>query len=184
MSERPILFSGPMVRAILDGRKTQTRRVIEADIKFVANGIPYGFSLAIPCPYGKPGDQLWVRETFAAIGKRVFYRADHDSADWAGMSGIYGFVTRPSIFMPRAVSRITLEIESVRVERLKDISADDVAAEGVTPHCNEDHLTHHVACPIEAYERIWNSINGKKHPWASYPWVWVITFRREVMPNA
>lgn len=177
MRERPILFSGPMVRALLDGRKTQTRRVVKPQPVDPFDGAQLrtavsAYALAGPCPYGEPGDRLWVRETWAKAGEqgdRVEYRAD--TAD--PKAGKW----RPSIFMPSWASRITLEVESVRVERLQDISEADARAEGVTPAPftkagRAAHLVH-----VEAFESLWGSINGPDS-WAANPWVWVVAFRR------
>lgn len=186
MKERGILMSGPMVRAILEGRKTQTRRAIKAEIG-VANGE------WLKCQYGKPGDRLWVRETWApCIGgpcepsNPVLYRADqfehYDELRW-----------RPSIFMPRWASRITLEITGVRVERLQDLSESDALAEGIyaaksgrlggtkeVETWDGRNFFYHPDTHAARfdYSSLWDSINGKKHPWASNPWVWVIEFTR------
>lgn len=160
--EHPILFSGPMIRAILKGRKTQTRRVLKVDTDapveepYVLGYEPDGawFSCAtdgtasiVFCPYGREGDRLWVRETFVpmadlktkdpgiyALQSRAFFRADHPT----GLSHDDGeeLRWRPSIFMPRALSRITLEITDVRVERLQEITSADIQADrlkGVLP---------------------------------------------------
>lgn len=150
-------------------------------VEFTKKAYVNGF----PCPYGKPGDRLWVRETWLPRnnGTRFFYRADLDPVEAAGISGMYSDKGwRPSIFMPRWASRITLEIVSVRVERLQDISEEDAKAEGVTGgyqgwNIPEDrHQWHH---PHRAsYSALWDSINGKKHPWESNPFCWVIEFRR------
>lgn len=151
MKERPILFSGPMVRAILDGRKTQTRRIMKPQPTYdgfwwshkgyscggekqFRDGLP----LFVGCPYGVVGDRLWVRETFAPMqenrpianpaiydNKPAWYRADNDRPMWAGKTW------KPSIHMPRWASRITLEITGVRVERLNEISESDAIAEGI-----------------------------------------------------
>ena len=154
MKERPILFSGAMVRAILEGRKTQTRRVVkfskdpdEAALQkrlFTAGAItPNNFELAVmPCPYGQVGDRLWVRETFAEVGCigwpidkfQYEYRADfwHNDNNWEGPADMCFDKWKPSIFMPRDASRIQLEITEVRVERLNDISDMDALQEGVS----------------------------------------------------
>lgn len=187
--ERPILFSAPMVRAILDGSKTQTRRIVKnATGQFwnhtgyrivmrdgftfweTHGGIPNKYGPAIPCPYGKPGDRLWVRETWQEVawpptGPRFVYNADGDASPdrW-----------RPSIHMPRAVSRITLEVESVRVERLNDCSLDDALSEGVS---DRDPSTGAWQNPKEQYADLWETINGPGS-WEANPWVWVVTFKR------
>lgn len=160
MKERPILFSGPMVRAILDGRKTQTRRVVKP-----RQGMLDDWT-GLPCPYGKPGDRLWVRETcyFEQPHGEVIYRADPGS-EKALDPEFTGLRWRPSIHMPRWASRITLEIVNVRVERLQDIRVDDARAEGVT-----------AKWPVHGFRNLWQSINGFGS-WDANPWVWVVEFR-------
>jgi len=180
IKERPILFSGPMVRAILDGRKTMTRRVIKYPAVTVEHdriiagrfidpktGCVDGQFDVIACPYGQPGDRLWVRETYNSCGGKPFYRADGElHPDWKW---------RPSIFMPRWASRITLEITAVRVERLKDITIEDAQAEGVTPLGVEGDGRRWRA----AFRELWDSLNAKRgHGWGANPWVWVISFKR------
>lgn len=207
MKERPILFSAPMVRALLDGSKTQTRRVVKTEIvlgrdAFVAprgkktHGPAYFFpdtaELALKhCPYGQPGDRLWVRETFTKIIGQTAgwietdYRATYTHGDRLGDTlGIKKKWT-PAIHMPRDASRITLEIVSVRIERLGDISEADAKAEGITPksngkyHC--DFLDGKVECltPVTAYASLWSSIHGDDS-WPENPWVWVIEFKKVV----
>ncbi len=154
MKERPILFYGPMVRAILEGRKTMTRRIItdQSIISLREDGTPG--KVQPRCPYGKPGDRLWVRETFGYgnhyRGEHLdaVYRADkawNDSgehppaafcSDWGPDDPKTGFKCaddrwRPSIHMPRWASRIDLEITGIRVERLHDISEEDAELEGM-----------------------------------------------------
>ena len=188
---KPILFSGEMVRAILDGRKTQTRRVIKpqpsAGVRrsvFVLSGLEDGHGRELRCPYGRPGDTLWVRETWAShkymddtkpseftAGAQmlpVWYRADGVQSDERGK-------WRPSIFMPRWASRITLRVVDVRVEQVQDISEEDAVAEGVTKNlpdgwiCAESHRM--------IFKRLWNSINGTRgYAWYTNPWVWVVEF--------
>ena len=189
--ERPILFSSEMVKAILDGRKSMTRRVVKPQPDAVAafqDGQPTeayyggwpkgGYAKKLTCPFGQPGDQLWVREThfrfieISAKGgsKKALYRADHPEwfCKW-----------RPSIHMPRWASRLTLEITAVRVERVQDISADDAEAEGFsfihapegTPSGRYQHE--------EKFARYWDSLNAKRgYGWDANPWVFVISFRR------
>jgi hypothetical protein len=176
-TERPILFSAPMVRAILSGTKTQTRRVVKGMALLWLR--PDGFTpefTALPenglCPYGQPGDRLWVREAWRAWPDGVAYRADISDADLA--DAVHA-PWRPSIHMHRAASRITLEITAVRVERLQDISEADAKAEGVTrpvPMLDDDPSTY-----VDAFGDLWASINGPGS-WDSNPWVWVIEFRR------
>jgi len=193
MKERPILFSAPMVRALLDGSKTQTRRVVKpqpapwgqhggwqlpgfcaSDDKGFRHGAPI-----FKCPYGKPGDRLWVREAFARIDGQTRpwietdYRATYKHGDRLGDTlGIKKRWT-PSIHMPRHASRITLEITSVRVERLQDISESDAMAEGVK---NSLHLSGG-RFARENFEHLWWSINGEGS-WEANPWVWVVEFKK------
>ena len=168
MKERPILFSGPMVRAILDGRKTQTRR----PVKSLRH--PYGHLLgpegvvrefigkteSIRFPLGQPGDRLWVRETWTQnTSGVVWYRADgHPIAD-----GLW----RPSIHMPRWASRITLEIVRVWVERVQDITEDGAIREGMV---RVDRCS-----PFQMFRDTWQSIYGT---WDANQWVWAVEFRR------
>lgn len=261
--ERPILFSSPMVRAILAGQKTQTRRLVTvtggmfsspmvraimAGTKTVTGGKvrlcngdgrgaflyldfdgvpglswrPYGGAPTQPypnpqdaCPYGVPGDRLWVRETWRsweercddgsgsphdydtqcgphcsqtyvayAASPRTGYRPKPDGAtityldDSTPLESYHESLTgpwRPSIFMPRWASRITLELTDVRVQRLQDISEEDAKAEGITEPMPIMGTRGYVA----AFSYLWDSINGKRYPWTdSNPWVWALTFRR------
>lgn len=165
MSERPILFSAPMVRALLDGSKTQTRRVVKCHVE------DYGIIRHTDkaCPYGQPDDRLWVRETwlqtnpFTEGGLHTYgYRAT-DAIEFPDA------VWKPSIHMPRVASRITLEINAVRLERLHDISEFDAQAEGVH--------TDPASPAYDAYADLWVQINGPGS-WDLNPWVWVIEFKR------
>lgn len=192
MKERPIIFSGPMVRAILEGRKTQTRRLIKlrhgADVVVVDGRVwkPARVDYAgfVDCPYGQPGDRLWVRETFCPDWcEKPIYKADGGSAIDAGYSREPKW--KPSIFMPRAASRITLEVTGVRVERIQDISDADAQAEGVERYGRgwkryffpvEPHSAWEF--PVNSFASLWDSINLVRAPWASNPWVWVIEFKR------
>lgn len=212
MAERPILFSAPMVRAILEGRKTQTRRVVkpprghelvelrshEADPRFSGKhndpmswGYPY-FDDGAPallgqwpelCPYGAPGDRLWVRETFCGnCDDSLVYRATVDAdTDW-NSEEIAETRWRPSIHMPRWASRIDLEVTGVRVERLRDINETDAIAEGIQPfgdgngyHVDEGRFYYGTASG--SYCSLWESINGAGS-WNANPWVWVVEFKR------
>lgn len=207
MKERPILFSAEMIRAILEGRKTQTRRVIKQAIgkpDHVDNGIAYFVTdhqcgveswqseQTLACPYGQPGDRLWMRETFRL-------RADQDhkppSQDWwksgawyqadgncepSGCGGGSGKL-RPSIHMPRWASRITLEITDVGVQRLQEISESDAMGEGAgaTAPLHEEWD----GDPDQYRKRfreLWDSINAKRCPWDSNCWVWCISFKRVI----
>lgn len=217
MSEKPILMSGPMVRAILEGRKSQTRRTIKPQPQpnggiglhpvepyltpserwtwvLAGTGMGDGTS-GNPCPYGSDGDRLWVKETWKPDpsfgyppktkpteideGTNILYRAtlpeDHPKALWQNW--------RPSLFMLHWMSRITLEITSIRVEQLQDISEEDAIAEGadlgVSGYCGVDQFT---GAAIESmshkagYCTLWESINGPGS-WEANPWVWVIEFK-------
>lgn len=195
MKERPIAFNDEMVRAILGGYKTQTRRVIKSQpddmtcqVMHFTDG--YRFTTEtkyFKCPYGVLGDKLWVRETFRYYNrysecacydycccpsdKTILYRAasDHE-AKW-----------KPPMHMPRNASRIDLLIKNIRVERIKDISEKDAKAEGVVPSAYESvdkygkyysELSH-----VLSFARLWNSIYAKRgHGWNSNPWVWVVEF--------
>lgn len=206
MISRPILFQGAMVRALLDGSKTQTRRVVKGKaldtIDFMSNSVdeqdgstedlsqgwhegqlkvwstdyPEEGSESIHCPYGQPGDQLWVRESWSdnsathvpGVNQRVYYRADYPE-------GYYKNVLRwrPSIHMPRWASRITLEITRVRVERLHAINEVAAIAEGAAwAACGSPQEGSHKA----GYAQLWESINGAGS-WAANPWVWVVEFK-------
>lgn len=238
MRERPILFSTPMVQAILVGRKTVTRRVLKPQPDSdggpplatgwfhpeTADGGPgphtfgvYGVDWHVRCPYGAPNDRLWVRETFAPVNAHGHKCAARDAAfvvlrDGAqqyrdGMpipalpkyapDAFDGIEWRPSIHMPRWASRITLEVVSVRVERLQEITEEDARAEGLdwaSPQPfgerwddddREDPREVGYAVVGESsgfardnFRRLWDQINGKRAPWESNPWVWRVEFRR------
>lgn len=212
----PILFTSPMVRAILAGHKTQTRRIVKpqppnedytvcdycdweedsdsSGIKSVKFSQPFDTSdkwgwwpqgyKTIKSPYGQPGDRLWVRETFMPmphLNARAFYRASDP---------LVGGKWKPSIFMPRSLSRITLEITGIRVERLTSITEAHALAEGVAVF--EDGAGYTIPRkngkpgawqrnPEDAYRALWESINGSGS-WDRNPWVWVITFRPIPLP--
>jgi hypothetical protein len=170
MKERPILFSAPMVRALLDGTKTQTRRIIKPN-HCVAPSMR--LSMVPGCPYGVPGDRLWVRETFCpqmnATDRTPFYRSTGDE-----LPSCHKW--KPSIFMPRWASRITLEITEVRVQRVQDISEEDAKAEGggfIREHPDADETL----SDKKLFQFLWESISGETS-WDANPWVWAITFRR------
>lgn len=192
MKERPILFNAPMVRAILSGQKTQTRRICKPrsdwllgsrcvlmphELAGEVNQGQYGNS-----PFGQPGDRLWVREAWALDDNGheewAVFRADGDEA--AKPDGAHW---SPSTRMPRWASRITLEIISVRVERLQGITADDAMAEGIVRQgdggyaADKDGRHYHAASAWHAYASLWEQINGAGS-WATNPWVWVVKFRR------
>lgn len=209
-----IIFNGEMVRAILDGRKTQTRRVVKPPLHCRSTGCELTpgelsdrevNSVDTLCPYGGPGDRLWVRETFARFEQITVYRADClngngvEDADSMRCRLDYKVKWRPSIFMPKWASRITLEIVSVRVERVQDITDDDAKAEGIEGrfHPDDPHLWtwkdyttsawapqprfHYGSSvtPVSTYEGLWDSINAKRgFGWATNPWIWRIEFKR------
>ncbi|WP_289241972.1 hypothetical protein [Delftia sp.] len=201
MKERPILFSGPMVRALLAGTKTQTRRVAQVENTLGIDSIlaprragGHAATYLLPdqaaeaaacCPYGQPGDRLWVREAFmhepadcweASVSipcrpAETVYRADFPNSQ-------PGEGWKPSIHMPRNPGRILLEITSVRIERLQDISEQDAAAEGVATWApgalSPESLN---ADPSDQFRWLWCSINGPDS-WGANPWVWVVEFKR------
>lgn len=186
MKERPILFSGPMVRAILDGSKTQTRRIFKGTTEHKG---PYNPAYMEAhqqangwgsiCPYGTPGDRLWVRETWA-VQHEYDAAAPSEigaSAQWhyAATEDLGGLRKRPSIFLPRRGSRILLEITDVRVQRLQEISEEDARAEGAIGALNDSIGDNW--CAREAFAALWESINGTGS-WDANPWVWAITFQR------
>jgi hypothetical protein len=205
VKERPILFSAPMVRALLRGEKTQTRRRVKPQpahgCRYEMNGSgthalhlssvpghecvpPTARSVdhRLPCPYGVPGDRLWVRETFR-LGAGAFstphYRADEDEPPAPGQ-------WKPSIFMPRYASRITLEVTGVRVQRVRDITEDDAIAEGIVETgevfmgCNlydyRDAPREGIMTARGAYARLWCDINGASS-WDENPIVWAVSFK-------
>lgn len=223
IKERPILFSGPMVRAILEGRKTVTRRPVkggqipaedaagnDSGPRWSAIGQRhprYGYCVFGEteaecarelaergvCPYGRPGDRLWVREAWAADaqvnavaprdlsqGEPILYPAD-GAARQTGCAMIAPGKGRPSIHMPRWASRILLEITAVRVERLQDITPDQAIAEGVDADMCRQYLetspSRHECkeAEIHGFAGLWQSTGGD---WNANPWVWVVEFRR------
>lgn len=232
--ERGIMFSGPMMRALLEDRKTQTRRIMEPDSPHPIHAVlpmdgmpgffdvqhvdPRGgfFAYGLKCPYGQPGDRLWGREAWkyadwtedgmpyigyrADGGKRLVENVPDEWSErltniWADLSEPANYDIdnraadrkwRPAMFMPRWASRLTLEITDVRVERVQEIGEMDALAEGIeeleqgppmerfwAPDGDDGH---HSAA--NAYAELWDSINGKTHPWASDPFVWAISFKR------
>ena len=215
MKERHILFSGPMLRAILAGQKTQTRRTVKPQPEWSEPATAWTFredghsgqgwyaynddypeegALFYHCPYSQPGDRLWVRETWMDLSgtgiepitgsrSRYAYRADVLSGSYGDETRKeYGLKWRPSIFMPRGASRILLEIVSVRVERLQDISEADAIAEGAPGGHGSIPGYPYAATPHEHYRHIWESINGRGS-WEKNPWVWVVEFKRTEPPK-
>ncbi|MBF9252452.1 hypothetical protein I2I11_04030 [Pontibacter sp. 172403-2] len=217
MKERPILFSSSMVQAILEGRKTQTRRTRGLEFINEQPGIwnidqasPYlneagthtyvdfycGTDEAIfhdiKCPYGKPGDRLWVRERWAIHHEEwwtVFYATD-DHNEIAKVSELKadGSVRwRPSIHMPRNASRMLLEITDIRVERLQDITNVDAVKEGIESYWSggsaarlyKSYITQEFSTyiPRISFFSLWESINGPDS-WDANPFVWAIEFKK------
>lgn len=228
MKSRPILFNPQMIRAILDGKKTQTRRPLKfwqipaetedkqsverfPDMKYHAIAqihSKWGFSfyaktieelcekyLPTVCPFGRVGDQLWVRETFADLSGMGFdqkyaYRADTEkNSEGDQIRKQYGVKWKPSIHMPRAASRITLEITNIRVEKLKDISPQDAIAEGLSCATKDKFLDKYGlsdwpwTCwdkdPRVAFLRLWSTVYGDEDfEQLGNPYVWAVDFKR------
>lgn len=207
--EHPILFKTEMVRAILDGRKTQTRRVIKPQPERLGVGESawrdeiYAYDHKdcdgdaceyacngewLECPYGKPGDELWVRETHTfwedcsgldhikyKIGEPVPIPNTRDAADY--VVGRFD-KWRPSIHMPRWASRIQLVVEDVRVERVQEISASDALDEGVDLGGYSSNSRISDEYIVDTFRELWNSINADRgYPWEENPWVWVVEFK-------
>lgn len=180
MKERPVIFNSEMVRAILDGRKTQTRRIAKAD----------NSNHLLGCPFGQVGNLLWVREAFRVHSRAtdvatLVYRANERNS-WTEQTRrvpvsvcnkpVSPEKWTPSIHMPRWASRITLEITGVRVERLNDISHDDAKAEGCC-YSRGGGVPDFAVTPADHFPTLWASIYGSES-WSANPWVWVIEFRR------
>ena len=203
VKERPIIFKGEMVRAILEGRKTQTRRLIKPQPEIVGDhvitclhwkGENYGSirgnaqdAMKTQSPYGQVGDRLWVRETWAKYpnAMRIAYKADMTAHIRTLVPDAFlpQPVTdipkwKPSIHMPRWASRITLEITEVRVERVQEINAHDAVVEGIfwgVSLCQSD--TGYDKAVIDKFHELWDSIHGS-NAWERNDWVWVISFKR------
>ena len=180
----PILFNAEMVRAVLAGRKTQTRRVIKPDwlrcleLSDDPNADDDREQVIARCPYGAAGERLWVRECFNVDWTdRPIYRADGGSARAAGYATEPRW--KPSIHMPRWASRITLEVTDVRVERAQDITRDDIVAEGLMGvMCNRigPDFGKELGSTRE-FASLWDAINAKRgFSWESNPWVFVVSF--------
>jgi hypothetical protein len=200
MKERPILFSGAMVRALLDGSKTQTRRVLKqatglslsvddkgdgtAELSWLHGDGPgypvHETTKIVPCPYGIPGDRLWVRESFwgcdmpgfgdqpCVVYEDEWHGKEYRPAEARPFARRFGHI--PGIHMPRDASRILLEVTGVRVEGLQHITDDDGWAEG----CPED-----ATWSLDWYRSLWDSLNASRgYGWDVNPWVWVVKFKR------
>lgn len=207
MKERGMIFNGEMVRAILDGRKNQTRRIMKPQpANDIARGTfpnteaygwvssmkqKFGGTTAHFCPFGQPGDRIWVRETWAEAGAGApelkLYRANypaHVPSHYENVPPAEEIHWTPSIHMPRWASRILLEITDVRVERLNDISEEDARAEGIIDggclNCGEPEpcgCANPEPDATDAFAYLWQSIYGQEN-WNANPWVWVIEFNR------
>ena len=230
MKERPILFSAPMVRALLDGSKMQTRRIVKPQPRILAGELLCWKDDALTteqmaerCPYGQLGDRLFVRETFFAYGRWITqFNAKKGREEWhfidmtkecdrayqyasdnpdiplaTGRGPLPGWYRRPAIFMPRIACRISLEIVSVRVERLQELSEADAYDEGITcenvivgAYYSNGHIEEWAdrfffdGCDdegfeyaVDAYAALWESINGAGS-WDANPFVWVMSFKR------
>jgi hypothetical protein len=218
MRERPILFSGPMVRAILAGTKTQTRRpapikalsfthhpqgLITWAVQFMkaVKGVLASYSggtftekvarsiiASQFCPFGEPGDRLWVRETWGqdeAFCEGMQYRASWPEEEIQHAAENSEWRWRPSIHMPRGACRLVLEIVSVRVERLQEISEAGALAEGPEPATvgYKDYAPrcggHEFVQARDSFHSLWDSIYAAKgQGWDANPWVWVVEFKR------
>jgi hypothetical protein len=184
-----------MVRAIIDGRKTRTRRVMKKQPKWHPHGGRLAFddrwNRGIVSPYGEEGDLLYVRETFCP-GVVPKFRADYEDEDEVIIVGlneslpVWGVAWSRSIHMPKAVARIWLRVTDLRVRRLQDITETDAIAEGIERvrdgafgfrdyewHEDPPRATH----PVASFSTLWDSINFKRgHPWDANEWVWDISF--------
>lgn len=206
VQERPILFSTPMVQAILKKIKHMTRRtrglekINEKPDEWILRGLTFssvhgvfvfqhqttGDSIKIKCPYGKPGDILWVRETWAKIyneGDKPYYEYYADSenplpGEWPEEEKEYTTLRwKPSIHMPRAACRIRLKITDIRIERLQDITEEDAKAEGLYAGYKTTETSSVAGTAKQAFMWIWQKINGNVS-WLENPWVWVVSFER------
>ncbi|AIT19297.1 hypothetical protein BTN_2264 [Burkholderia thailandensis E254] len=203
MKERPILFSGPMVRAILEGRKTQTRRIISppngyrwlnVDVGTMVNDGGHKKHITdLPRRHGVAGDRLWVRETTYDVERNgfvgpVFVESDEGThaAAWGwGESDDPDYVEpyelrkRPAIHMPRSMARITLEVIGVRAERLQSIEWDEAIAEGIPDPRRAGRRVDPVEGTVAQFRQLWDGLNAARgYGWDTNPWVWRIEFRR------
>jgi hypothetical protein len=201
MKDRPITFTGPMVRAILGDRKTQTRRVIKPQPVWIRDpNTPFKTPDANPrgiikCPYGQPGGRLWVREKWFPMRldyrglltvAPILYAADghirHRSLwkiDYRDNKPPMGHIWRSPVHMSRWASRISLEITNVRVERVQDINVDDAIEEGIPLGSHGWFDDGSMMDERDLFAALWDSINAKKgFRWEANPWVWVVEFKR------
>ena len=191
---KPIPFQPEMVRAINEGHKTQTRRIMKPQ-PVLKNGVyrwkPRGMDInvehinAAMSPYGKIGDLLWVKETWMSVLMADWAFIHYKSGDYEKPINIDQFDTvntargwRSPRFMPRWASRLTLEVVGIRVEQVQDISEADAKAEGCDGNCPVGHIPTYEAGPFSYhYAQLWVSINGSGS-WDANPWVWVIEFKK------
>jgi hypothetical protein len=200
MKEKPIIFNTEMVRAILDGRKSQTRRVVKERVSTGGTGKPHSpmvqhGGLWLPnewSPYGQPGDLLWVRETWKpmhhprTMESYIRYKADGFKTIKHNLKMDIPTRWKPSIHMPKAAARLWLRVKDVRVERVQDISFSDMLDEGIDDHCfGWDGISDGQAAELcekvmkQRWIDLWNSINEKRgYGWDVNPWVWVVSFER------
>jgi hypothetical protein len=214
MQERPIIFSTPMVQAVIAGDKTQTRRVVKnpgygektwlaavphfgedagasqiAHLRVAFDEETERAGKRIKCPYGAPGDRLWIRETWQRDDRdgKTAYRASPETTpkEWVNWHW------RSPLFMPRLASRLTLEVLETRVEKLQSMPWQDALAEGIEPvECDHAYADPRLGCtdcmgtglledPRGGFADLWDKINGARgYPWDSNPWVWVVRFTR------
>lgn len=193
MAEKPMLFNTEMTRAILEDRKTQTRRLVKeipldeqhftvkGGVALACDGSGYWYRAEKFCRV-QPGDVLWVRETWQRLSDfgewRYEYRADYEDDDPLRLDGMY-ITWRPSIHMPREAARLFLRVKNVRIERLQDIDADGIRSEGLTSaavHCGDMEIA------VKEWKNLWNSTikptELPKYGWEANPWVWRYTFER------
>lgn len=196
--EQPILLSSPTIRSIFEGRQTQIRRLVkpQPSSMFTSFGElqddpKFGFGFHDgerywKCPYGRPGDRLWVKETFAfgvSTKSSLAYKATSEWQDFEGGTPYNesDIEWKPAVYMKRQDSRIFLEITGVRVERLHDISEEDAKASGIEYISGQwkNYTDPAVVCqrPIASFRTLWESVKGHGS-WEKNPWVWVIEFKR------
>lgn len=169
-----------MVQAIQAGRKSMTRRTVKPQGSILTDELARSLNVQPPkqencpvvkCPYGQPGDVLWVRETFSNAEFSGFnYKANYDAGN--------PFKWKPSLFMPKTACRIFLQITNIRVERLQDISESDAVNEGINLNNISGDFEH---TPVQEFETLWQSINGKES-WCKNPFVWVVEFKQIPKP--
>ena len=186
MTEHAIIFTAESGRAILAGKKTQTRRVVKFDPDWTADGTPcfdsagwplrediYGEFVKVRCPFGVPGDRLWIKEAIHDVGDAIGYE---DGTVLPMSNWPWKRKKLSPLFMPYGASRLTLEVTEVRVQRLKEISLNDINAEGIsesgTQFIDEHNARGHWA-------NLWDSINAKRgFGWDKNPFVWALTFKK------